>query len=898
MQSALWKIAALLSVIGVGTFVVFEVHKRLPAPATSSDGSRAEQFTSLGDPASAPSDPADNGSPSPRSQDEAFELFAPGTVSSGERPDALVTASAAGAGPSIAVRDFAPPQSDEPEFDDRASHPFAASSSAAIRPSPSTSWGEPGAASLADSSPEDEGSNPFEFARGSRLASPPGLPAQRPLGLGSAADEPAPALPAAAPDGAPPIRTAAALTDDIADVDVTPVASGPASDDEFTHDPFAAAAIDPAVAEANLPEPFAAFGPQPLPMGDGPPRAKAFPSTDDEETAEERRLPPLRAVPLQMPAFPTEADQSAEGDAPPSAALPDPFTLGEQRTSGAAPATAGQHGRSASPPTAPALEQPAADDVSETPLEEGPAGTPSASPLRPAEPDLPLRPTPVPGLEEHLRGAPQPEQHQPGIRIIPNPVAGGAPPAELVGDATLDAGAPSGAQQPELTIQKIAPAESTVGEPLVYAIKVRNVGQSAAHDVIVEDRIPRGTTLEGSIPQAELVDKRLIWQLGQMPPGEEKTIRIKVVPTEPGEIGSVATVRFVAEVAATTRITTPDLTLDVSGPQEVTLGEQTVFHFRIANVGQGEARNVYIRNLLPAGLEHPGGHDIEYDVGALRPGETREVDLPLTAAQEGMQQVQAFLNTGSTTRAQVQGSVNVIRSRLLIQRQGPRRRFIGRPADYTTTVTNRSSAPLQRISVVEQLPQGLELAAVPQAGHFDPQRRTITWRIDSLAPGASTSFLTSVIGREQGAWQGTVRAADAAGNRAELTSKLEVAGFASLTVDLEHDGRPVGIGEQVALRLTVRNRGTSAAEAVQAQFEIPEHLEFVNARGPVEFEQEGRTIRFAALEQLPAEGEQSFDIVLTAAAAGTMRVSAQLSTSDLETPLRYDEAVVVEPDGQ
>jgi uncharacterized repeat protein (TIGR01451 family) len=103
----------------------------------------------------------------------------------------------------------------------------------------------------------------------------------------------------------------------------------------------------------------------------------------------------------------------------------------------------------------------------------------------------------------------------------------------------------------------------------------------------------------------------------------------------------------------------------------------------------------------------------------------------------------------------------------------------------------------------------------------------------------------------------------------------------------------VAVGEQVALRLTVRNQGTAPAQNVQAVFEVPPQMEFVNADGPVSFQQEGRLIRFQSLDELPIDGEQSFDIVLTAAAPGNTKVSAELRTADHVEPLRHDEPVFI-----
>ena len=96
-----------------------------------------------------------------------------------------------------------------------------------------------------------------------------------------------------------------------------------------------------------------------------------------------------------------------------------------------------------------------------------------------------------------------------------------------------------------------------IGQPLVYSIFVKNLGTSEARDVVVEDRIPRGTKLLGTMPRAEMTGKRLIWRVGNIAPNDQRKISIKVIPLEAGEIGSIATVNFVSEAAAETVVTAP-----------------------------------------------------------------------------------------------------------------------------------------------------------------------------------------------------------------------------------------------------------------------------------------------------------------------------------------------------
>ena len=96
-----------------------------------------------------------------------------------------------------------------------------------------------------------------------------------------------------------------------------------------------------------------------------------------------------------------------------------------------------------------------------------------------------------------------------------------------------------------------------------------------------------------------------------------------MIPLEAGEIGSVATVNFVSEVAAATVVTAPRIEFELSAPRNVKLGQVVPFHFKVTNVGTGEARGVVIRDLIPEGLSHDSGNDLEYPVGRMAAGQSK-----------------------------------------------------------------------------------------------------------------------------------------------------------------------------------------------------------------------------------------------------------------------------------
>jgi uncharacterized repeat protein (TIGR01451 family) len=543
------------------------------------------------------------------------------------------------------------------------------------------------------------------------------------------------------------------------------------------------------------------------------------------------------------------------------------------------------------------------------PAQEFPGFTGGAAPAAfdPFAPDDPPRTSPAPSTEDTSAARAADADAAPALFLpdsFPTAPGGETPgprgrvtPVEFSGDGTLDSSAPLGTQQAQLTIEKQAPADAILGQDLIYSIIVRNVGRAPARNVVVEDKTPKGSEFKGSIPQAELDEReqKLIWRLGVLDSGQEWVIKLKVVPTEAGQIGSVATVSFEAAVAARTVITAPELKIALEGPREVRVGERAAFRFRLTNVGSADATGVVVRNLIPEGFEHPRGNDLEYEVGTLPKGDARDVDLTLLAVAAGSFQNQASLTADGDVMLETSQPVTVLTSRLEVQRQGPANRFVGREARFANVILNRSSDPLQGVTVVETVPLGVEFKAASESGQFDPQRRTVTWRLDRLDPGATRLLQVAYTPTQAGTLGSLVKATDSRGDAAEVASKMTVAGFSALTVDVSHAGVPVPIGDEVALRLTVRNRGTAPANRVQTVFEVPRELAFVNAKGPVKFRQQGNYIEFEPLGQLEINGETSFDVVLTAAEDGDARVRVQLMSAELSGPISEEESVRIIP---
>jgi uncharacterized repeat protein (TIGR01451 family) len=466
-------------------------------------------------------------------------------------------------------------------------------------------------------------------------------------------------------------------------------------------------------------------------------------------------------------------------------------------------------------------------------------------------------------------------------------------PADFQGDGTVGDAAPLGPQRPQLNIEKIAPPNALLGQPLIYSILVKNVGQSAARDVVIEDRIPKGTKLSGTIPRAELTGKKLIWRIGTLGGGEQRKISIRVIPLEAGEIGSVATVNFVAEAAAETVVTAPRLEFKISAPSAARLGELVPFHFEVKNVGTGEARGVVIRDLIPDGLSHSAGHDLEYEVGRLMPGKSKQLTLDLKAGKVGTAVNRAVVLADGGLTTEAKAAIEISGSKVALSRSGPQRRYMGRQAVFTNTLVNESSFAVDGAVLVETIPAGMEFAGASHGGQYNDGSRTIAWRIDQMAPGETRVVKSRLVARGTGTQTSTVRLTVPNGEPVEATSQTEVEGFAAMGVDVSGVDGPVDLGEKITLHVNARNKGTVAVTNLVVTVEIPEQMEVVTARGPGKTVQEPGRIKFGPVPTLEGRTSAACEIVLTARKRGDSRVRVSIQADQIDKPLAREESILI-----
>ena len=242
--------------------------------------------------------------------------------------------------------------------------------------------------------------------------------------------------------------------------------------------------------------------------------------------------------------------------------------------------------------------------------------------------------------------------------------------------------------RPHLTIQKQAPKTATVGVPLDYRIILQNQGDMTAYDLTIEDELGGTAELISANPPPTTTSGGVMrWSVGALAAGASREIVVRVRPTGEGTIDGTATVSFSAQVRSATVIRSPKLQLDVAGPNAVPLGSEVPVQFRITNRGSGDAANVVLRSVLPPGLRHPEGGDLEYTIDVLRAGETKSVDLTVVAAEPGERvRITAEVEADGTAPTIARAEIRIIGAQLVIERTGPEKRYVSHPARFQNIV--------------------------------------------------------------------------------------------------------------------------------------------------------------------------------------------------------------------
>jgi len=454
-----------------------------------------------------------------------------------------------------------------------------------------------------------------------------------------------------------------------------------------------------------------------------------------------------------------------------------------------------------------------------------------------------------------------------------------------------------GSQTPSLVLEKIAPSEIQVGKTAKFTVKVRNVGNATAEDVVIRDEVPQGTTLVDVRPAATQAARGVVvWQLGSIDAGEEKTVSMELMPTAEGEVGSVATVTFAAKASVRTICTRPELVLEHSAPRKVLIGEDVTLSIKLSNPGTGAATGVVLEEDVPEGLSHPSGRELEYEVGTLKPGETRELELTLKAAKAGIVDNVLRSRGDASLLAEDRVQVEIIAPELQVGMDGPRRRYLERQATYTVLIANPGTAPAKEVELVAYLPKGLKFVETNNAGHYDAEKHAVYWSLAELPAKRKGMVELTALPIEEGEQKLRVEGRAEMGLFDEHEQNIVVEGLAALLFEVADADDPIEVGNETTYEVRVVNQGSKTSTNIRLAALLPSELKPLSGDGPTRGAVDGQRVLFEPLPRLAPKADALYKIRVQGIGAGDQRIRVQLLSDEIRTPVTKEESTRVYAD--
>ena len=323
------------------------------------------------------------------------------------------------------------------------------------------------------------------------------------------------------------------------------------------------------------------------------------------------------------------------------------------------------------------------------------------------------------------------------------------PPQLVVSRALVNVTWSASALKVELTGPETAP----IGRTVSYRIRLTNQGDLPARGVTLNHRLPPGMKYLNSNPEGQIFGDQVRWELGDIPSHSTRDIEVNCRSDLEGSVRNEVTAKSKTQevsASATTRMFRQSLKLTMSGPDSAEVGEKVTFVVQVTNGSDSAMTKVLFKDHFDGGLVHSDLQEspVKFTLDSIAVGETVEKSLTFIVKEPGVRTHTIHVSTDEGQTASATGKFQVtapvaypIKSRLEVQKTGPRKAKVGNTVLYVIEIANTGKKPLQQIEVVDEYSE--QLKPTNATDGFDPsamEQRRISWYIASLPPGTKRQF--------------------------------------------------------------------------------------------------------------------------------------------------------------
>jgi uncharacterized repeat protein (TIGR01451 family) len=467
-------------------------------------------------------------------------------------------------------------------------------------------------------------------------------------------------------------------------------------------------------------------------------------------------------------------------------------------------------------------------------------------------------------------------------------------------------------QAPSLSLTVSAPKTLALSQEVPVTYAVAGSGPAPTEPVTVTATVPPGLEVVRTEPRAAVDGDQLVWTLPAESAGKRRAVEAVYRPVRIGAADLTADARTAegqsAHGSAAVQVTEAKLLLKLDGPSRAVVGEALPFRLVVTNVGDAPADRVRVRARLDDGLETANrSTTLDETIASLAPGQSRTLELPVSAKQPGRLSVQAGATAGANLVGLPQtATVEVQDARLTAGVHGPGRGYVGQEVTWKVVVRNLGETPLGTVVLKADLPDGVKFVRATEGGRSSGKQ--VVWDLGT-APARQertvevTAACERLTGRaafvavvsaspivDRGGAVRPVSLVKPIGSERPVEVPFEIIGIPALQMSIKDAADPIGVGQRTTYTVRLKNAGTLAARRVELSADVPDVMRPLRATGPGPAGRaDGSKVLFPAIDSLAPNAEATFVIEVEGRAPGDGRFRAEARSALLAQPLRAEE---------
>lgn len=440
-------------------------------------------------------------------------------------------------------------------------------------------------------------------------------------------------------------------------------------------------------------------------------------------------------------------------------------------------------------------------------------------------------------------------------------------------------------------LDKIMPNEVGLNKSFNYTIKISNLTETKLTDIIITENLPANFKYMSSNPSARAEDNKLIWDVETLGPKAHKQFTVSGMATYTESLKYCTTVITpVIPACANVQVIQPELKLTKTAPADALLCDLIPVRFVVTNAGTGSIQNVKVVENLPAGLRTTDGRsELVFDAGTLGAGQSRQFTAELRATQTGTFVSSAVATSTTGLRVESAATTTSVGMPVLsINKTGPDHLYIGRPAAYEITITNKSDVPAKNATLEDIIPDGVtEVKATAGAKLSGPK---LIWEFGTLEPNASKNVRVTYTPTKAGTLINSATASAYCAEAVTSTIRTSVTGIPALALEVVDIEDPVRVGSRATYVIRVENQGSATATNIRIACILENNVQYVSSAGATASSQEGQTVRFFPLANLAPKAQAAWRIVVQAVRQGDVRFKVIMNADQLGRPVEETES--------